>query len=74
MGSSIYVDALSSYQHRNCPRLGCPFFARVDKDYCKLEISVNGNNTATMERVSLIVYTKSEMHDLHVSLINGDQT
>lgn len=28
------------------------FFARVDKDYRKLEISVNGNNTATMERVS----------------------
>lgn len=52
MGSSIYVDALSSYQHRNCPRLGCPFSARVDKDYCKLEISVNGNNTAIMERVS----------------------
>lgn len=52
MGSSVYVDALSSYQHRNCPRLGCPFFARVDKDYRKLEISVNGNNTATMERVS----------------------
>lgn len=51
MGLSIYVDALSSYQHRNCPRLGCPFFARADKDYCKLEISVNGN-TATMERVS----------------------
>lgn len=34
------------------PDLGVLFFARVDKDYRKLEISVNGNNTATMERVS----------------------
>lgn len=34
------------------PDLGVLFLARVDKDYRKLEISVNGNNTATMERVS----------------------
>lgn len=32
------------------PDLGVLFFARVDKDY--RQISVNGNNTATMERVS----------------------
>lgn len=55
MGPSIYDDALSSYQHRNCLRLGCPFFLHeLIKTffYCKLEISVNGNITATMERVS----------------------
>lgn len=81
IGPSIFVDALS-YQHRNCLRLGCPcFFAGVDKDFflprskeiLLLLWNVSLKYTATFAR-STDVCTKTEMHDLHVPLINGDQT